>query len=300
MTPTDEPSRLRQDVLSRIVELIRARDLPAGARLSELGLARELRVSRTPVRGALRLLAERGVLEAEPRRGFFLRRPAAAVTPVGSPSEPDEGDRLYLAIARDRLAGALPGHFSEADMLRRYGVGRSLLAGVLGRMAEIGLVERNLGHGWTFLPAIDSAEARAESYRFRLLIEPAALLEPGFRLDPDWARRIRARHDATLRTPWRDTASIAFYEMNADFHDGLAAACGNRYLHMAVQQQNRLRRFLNYDWPHGEGRVHASCREHLDILDRLEAGDREFAALLMRRHLEHAAGLIRHFQDAAC
>ena len=43
--------------------------------------------------------------------------------------------------------------------------------------------------------------------------------------------------------PWSDTASIALYEMNAAFHEGLAAASGNRYLLVAVQQQNRLRRF---------------------------------------------------------
>jgi len=31
-----------------------------------------------------------------------------------------------------------------------------------------------------------------------------------------------------------------------------------------------------------------SCREHLEILARLEAGEREIAAALLRRHLEVA------------
>jgi DNA-binding GntR family transcriptional regulator len=31
-----------------------------------------------------------------------------------------------------------------------------------------------------------------------------------------------------------------------------------------------------------------NCREHLAILDRLAEGDRELAALLLRRHIESA------------
>jgi DNA-binding GntR family transcriptional regulator len=94
-----------------------------------------------------------------------------------------------------------------------------------------------------------------------------------------------------LDTPWSQTKSIALYEMNAAFHEGLVAASQNRYLLVAIQQQNRLRSFANYDWTFGYERVVVNCREHLAILDRLEAGDREAAANLMRLHLQRAAAL---------
>ena len=152
-------------------------------------------------------------------------------------------------------------------------------------------MQRKPGHGWRFQPIIADAQARAESYRYRILIEPAGLLEPDFRLDPAWAAEMRERHEETLRQPWKETASIALYEMNAAFHEGLAAASGNRFLLVAVQQQNRLRRFANYDWVFGYERVVVNCREHLAILDRLEAGAREAAAQLLRSHLERAARL---------
>jgi DNA-binding GntR family transcriptional regulator len=87
--------------------------------------------------------------------------------------------------------------------------------------------------------------------------------------------------------------------MNAAYHEGLAAASGNRFLLVAVQQQNRLRRFANYDWTFGHERVLVNCREHLAILDRLEAGEREAAAALLRRHLEAAAKLKRTTERAA-
>lgn len=294
------PSRLQADLAASIAALVRERRLAPGTRLNELRLARAFRVSRTPVRAALRLLASRGILEARPNQGFFLAVPGDAIDRSAlPPSGGREADRLYLAIARDRLAGLLPDDFSEADLIRRYGVSRPLLVRVLGQMAEVGLVARDPGRGWSFLPAIETESAQQESYRFRMLVEPAALLEPGFVLDREWAERMRARHQRFIEEPWEDTASIPFFEMNAEFHERLAASSGNRYLHMAVQQQNRLRRFLNYDWLYGAERVVVSCREHLEILDRLEEGDRELAALLMRRHLERASRLTRTFGTAA-
>ncbi|HEV8688774.1 MAG TPA: FCD domain-containing protein, partial [Ideonella sp.] len=60
---------------------------------------------------------------------------------------------------------------------------------------------------------------------------------------------------------------------------------------MAVVQQNRLRRFVNVNWKHGPERVRASCLEHLEILARLEAGQRDVAAALMRSHLQAAGAL---------
>ena len=114
-----------------------------------------------------------------------------------------------------------------------------------------------------------------------------------------WIEDMRGRHQEMLATPWSETASIALYEMNAQFHEGLVAGSRNRYWLVAIQQQNRLRRFTNYDWTFGHARVVVSCREHLDILDSLEAGDQAAAAELMRRHLDGAAKLSPVFAGGA-
>jgi DNA-binding GntR family transcriptional regulator len=232
-------------------------------------------------------------------RGYFVADaiPAAHKTP-GKLAR-DDTNRLFLAIARDRRAGRLATEVSERDLMQRYGATRPIVQRVLTKLAEVAAVQRKPGHGWRFQPIIADAQARDESYRYRLLIEPAGLLEPGFRLDPNWATEMRSRHQEMMAMPWSDTASIALYEMNASFHEGLAAASGNRYLLVAVQQQNRLRRFANYDWTFGHERVLVSCREHLAVLDRLVAGQREAAAALLRRHLEGAAKLKRTDQAAA-
>lgn len=52
-----------------------AGELPAGHVLSEHSLAREIGISRTPVREAIRRLEQEGVLEQVPRYGTIVRRP---------------------------------------------------------------------------------------------------------------------------------------------------------------------------------------------------------------------------------
>jgi DNA-binding GntR family transcriptional regulator len=286
------PSRLQRELSADILELIHAEQLAPGTRLAEVALAKRLQVSRTPVRAALKLLAKRKLVRQGARRGYFVGNNVALPKAPAKPKPPDT-DRLFLAIARDRRASRLPDEVSERDLMQRYGASRPLVQRVLMRLAEVAAVQRKPGHGWRFQPSISDSEARAESYRFRILIEPAALMEPTFKLDPAWVAEMRRRHEEMLAAPWNETASIALYEMNAAFHEGLASASGNRYLLVAVQQQNRLRRFGNYDWTFGYERVVVNCREHLAILDHLEAGERVDAAVLLRRHLELAAKLTR-------
>ncbi|GLH79850.1 GntR family transcriptional regulator [Bradyrhizobium sp. SSBR45G] len=286
------PSRLQQQLAADILELIRSDGTAPGTRLAEVVLAERLQVSRTPVRAALKLLAAKRLIRRGALRGYFVADEAPPQKTPARPA-PEQTEQLFLAIARDRRTGRLPLDVSERDLMQRYGATRPLVQRVLARLAEVAAVQRKPGHGWRFAPSLADAEARAESYRFRLVVEPAGLLEPGFRLDPAWTAGMRRRHQAMLETPWNETASIALFEMNAAFHEGLAAASGNRFLLVAVQQQNRLRRFANYDWAFGHERVVVNCREHLAILDQIEGGDRQRAAELLRRHLESAAALRR-------
>lgn len=135
------------------------------------------------------------------------------------------------------------------------------------------------------------AQARAESYRFRLIIEPAAISEPYFRLLPGWGAQMRGEHETFLVRRWVRASSVTFFEMNARFHEGLAKASGNRFFFDAVSRMTRLRRLSNYDWNHGRDRVAVSCKEHLQILDSLEREDVQSAALFMRRHIEAARSI---------
>lgn len=72
------------DVLESLNQLILTGDLPPGTIVSEMGLARRLGVSRTPVREAIRQLSESGLITLRPRQ-----RPIVAL-----PSLPDALDQF--------------------------------------------------------------------------------------------------------------------------------------------------------------------------------------------------------------
>ena len=285
-------SNLQRQLASQILRYIRNNNLAAGAPLPEMRLAEEFKVSRTPVRAALEHLASQGVVDFESRRGYAVVQSAADISAV--PPSPDtfDDDALYMRITTDYVEDRLDTLFTEADLMRRYEVGHGLLNRVLQRMARDLVIERNPGHGWRFALLFKSDDADMGSYRFRAIVEPAALLEPGYTLDRARALQVRRDHEAILATPRNKLAKIRlfhFYEMNAEFHELIAAGSGNGFLLQAVQQQNRLRRLLIYRWPYPLERIIESCTEHLELLTAAEKGEMEWASTLMRRHLELAA-----------
>lgn len=64
---------LVEQVADYLTQAIIGQRFSPGERLSEVQLARDLGVSRAPVREAARLLESRGLLVSQPRRGFFVR-----------------------------------------------------------------------------------------------------------------------------------------------------------------------------------------------------------------------------------
>lgn len=285
--------RLQDEILNGIRRLLVEDGLQPGDRIVESRLAERLRISRTPVRSALDSLAEQGFIRRHRNRGVELVRLPDG--PAGDAADPRENAELVQQIAHDRNLGNLADEVTETELMRRYNISRNEANRLLERLANLGVVERKLGYGWRFLDSLRDAEARRESYLFRAEVEPAGLRMPGFRLDPAWMQEMRDRHRRFSEMEWQDSQSVAFFDMNAAFHEGLAEASGNRYILDAIQRQNQLRRLLNYDWIYGSDRVQLVCREHGAILDNIERGDREMAALLMRRHIEHSIALRADF-----
>ncbi|MGM0983448.1 MAG: GntR family transcriptional regulator [Pseudomonadota bacterium] len=78
-SPVSAPSpfihqrNLVEQVADYLTQAIIGQRFAPGERLSEVQLARDLGVSRAPVREAARLLESRGLLVSQPRRGFFVR-----------------------------------------------------------------------------------------------------------------------------------------------------------------------------------------------------------------------------------
>ena len=279
--PAETP--LQRQLMRAIVAHARDAGLRRGDALNQLALAKRFGVSRTPVRAALARLTEAGFVDVSD--GSVRIADLNAVPDADATNDPDPIEALMAAIARDRHEGHIGEEVSESDLMRRFGQSRTEVVEALRRMGDLGLVRRKPGFGWRFEVQMDAA-AKRESYRFRLLIEPAALLEPGYRTDPDWLARSRVQHLRYRERRWRPEHAIGFFEMNAEFHRQLVAFSGNRWMVQAIEQQNALRRLRNWSWRLDDDRVAQSCDDHLAVLDALTAGDLSSASAALRRHIE--------------
>ena len=94
--PIARPS-LHDAIVSRVRDMITQGTLAAGTRIHEGHLGRELGVSRTPLREALKFLASEGLVELAPGRGAIVRR----FTPQ------DVQDSLIVLQELEALAGRL-------------------------------------------------------------------------------------------------------------------------------------------------------------------------------------------------
>src|ERR1043166_8880056 len=89
--PLSESGTLYEQVAGRVAGLIECGTLGPGERIPSVrGLSRQLQVSATTVLGAYRLLEDRGVIEARPQSGYYVRDrllaapPRAALPPVAA------------------------------------------------------------------------------------------------------------------------------------------------------------------------------------------------------------------------
>lgn len=277
------------DQLASNIELwLRQEQLAEGTPLPERAVAERFKVSRTPVREALQALAQRHVITARPEGGFA----AKALPQAGSPLDllpVDEDEPAYLQIAEDRLTGQLPERTTENELMRRYDLTRARLGALLRRIANEGWIERLPGNGWHFLPVLSSGGAYDQGYRLRILLEPAAMLEPTFQLDEAALRKCRAEQQtlADGAAEWASPAQL--FDSNARLHETIASFSGNVFMADSLKRVNRLRRLMEYRKAVDRVAAARRCREHLTLIDLLLSGQREAAADFMRLHLRDAA-----------
>jgi DNA-binding GntR family transcriptional regulator len=285
-------SPLTPQIAARILDYARDQPLRTNDHLPAQKLADLFRVSRSPINDALKLLEAKGIVRREANRGFFLAQdPAALAADISGEGGPEAGEEVYFQIADDRLSGLLPDRISENEVMRRYDLSRSEAMRILTRMTREGWIERLPGKGWGFLPVLTSGEAYRMAYLFRIAIEPAAILQPGFTVDEEAFRRARAQQQSLLDGDYRTLSRTKLFEINSQFHEMIVAGSGNLYFLESIRRVNASRRLAEYRKTVDRSRLVGQSLEHLRILDLLEAGEFAKAAEFMRFHLEYALQL---------
>ena len=188
---------------------------------------------------------------------------------------------------RDRINGRIPESIIQVTLVKRYGVDRSALLRVLARMADEGIVIKNKGHGWTFLPTINSDVSLRSSYDLRRTLEPNGILLESFRIDTAALERTREGHLSILGRAETVTA-LTLFELDTEFHETIASFTHNSFFIQTIQQHNRLRRLMEFRGYDDRRRVQTWLREHLGIIDALKANKFGAASKLMVEHLDAA------------
>lgn len=277
---------MNEALAARIIAHIRTADLPPGTHLTAQGLADTFSVSRFPVGRALRLLAERGAVLHEHNRGYFVGDKTPEALSLGLAAK-DPASDAYFRLAEDHLNGRIPDPVSEALLRERYGLTKAQLIAVMSRVSQEGWVERRAGYGWSFSPVLTTPESLEQTYRVRLALEPAALLEPGYHLPPDAIARCRAAEQRLLKGAIETDSADELHERGVRFHETIIGASGNPFFLDTVRRINKVRRLLSYRSMHDRTRYRRQCEEHLYILELLEAERNEEASEALRRHLEN-------------
>ena len=281
-------SELSRKISNRLLHDIVAGKLLAGRHISAQQVADRYGVSRTPVREALKCLEGQGVLIRQANRGYFVAdRLPDTVKKQLVEAGPASGD-AYQDLANDWLTNQIPEEVTEQFLRQRYRWTKAKVGDLLLRAAREGWAERKEGYGWRFLPVAKTPEAFDEIYRFRLAIEPTAMLEPSFELDRKVLDEQRRIQEGMLDMDMATAPGQSLLENGSLFHEEIIKLSGNPFFLTALQRVNRMRRLMEYRAEVNHERLVEQCTEHLEILNLLERGEIVDASYRMRQHLSGA------------
>lgn len=284
-----EPRRIHfrhVELAQKILDYASERGMTPGERLAEQTLASHCNVSRTPVRKALQVLAERDLVSADADGGYVLSIDPMTVARLDDADEQDGDPEVYSAILRDLAAGRIGEAQTVAALQRRYDVSRQTVQNALQKLSEDNLAERGAGQQWLLKQFALGADAVAKSYEFRLATEPLALTLPDFRRDLPALTSLRQSMLILRSMSEADFDRRLFERTDFDFHMLVARGCGNPFMAEALVNHHRRRRSNTAATHVNTYRLMQSNLEHIQILEQIERGLMDLAADLMRVHIQ--------------
>lgn len=277
-------------LVSRIVEFIQNEGLAAGQHLPAQMLAEQLKVSRSPINAALKRLYTKGVLTHKKNRGYFVSS-ALTIEQIQALNDQQRTrqhpvNRAYFQMADDLLAGQLSQVVTETELRARYALSHQQLNTVLNRIQAEGWINRRPGYGWEFSSMMMTPEALLQSYRLRLALEPAALLEPGYDIAPAVIERCRAAEWQLLEGGIETASADELHDRGVYFHESIVEASGNPFFIETIRRVNQVRRLLSYRSMRDRQRYQQHCQQHLQILDLLAQKRNQEASVALQQHLQ--------------
>lgn len=195
---------------------------------------------------------------------------------------------------------------NETELMTLYEVSRPVVREALRILESESLlsIKRGAGGGARFRTPDIAVAARhtalllqleevtlADLFEARSTLEPYAVRRLATDAAPEVVADLRARHEEELALV---DDPVAYPISAARFHEQLIELAGNRTLAVLsrllltiVETHNRAT-FAALEGEAGQV-ARAASHSHLELIDRIEAGDADGAEALWREHLDHAA-----------
>ncbi len=273
-----------------------------GLVLLEAPLAELFGTSRVPVRKALNLLHDEGLISRFDGRGYLVNPEGGTVEPLrlslshkqfGLDSSEELvdtrplGERIHDEIGAALSACIAFGHYrlDEQSAAEHFGVSRAVVREALMRLRDRGLVEKEPYSQWLAGPL--TAREVTDDYELRACLEPEALRQTGPHLSRELLESMLARIIAAQNA---ESCSLEQIEqLEEDLHQQCLAGLQNRKIATLISQAqspmiiNRIfYQLLDI------GADEAMLAEHRMILELLLHGAFDAAALNLKEHLHRA------------
>ncbi|MET8137095.1 MULTISPECIES: GntR family transcriptional regulator [unclassified Streptomyces] len=199
-------------------------------------------------------------------------------------------ERVADALRAALIAGELrPGEvYSAPTLAARFGVSATPVREAMLDLAKEGLVDTVPNKGFRVTAV---SEKQLDEYtHIRSLIEIPTVVRLATTADPVSLEALRpAAREIVTAAAAGDL--IAYVEADIRFHLGLLALAGNSHLVEVVGDLRKRSRLYGLEALAEAGRLEASAREHLELLDALLERDERAVHAVMTRHLGHVRGL---------
>lgn len=288
-----------------IADRISSGDLPPGVVLKESRLSHHLGTSRTPVRRALALLAEQGMVRSAEGQGYVVGAQGVAQVAISprrlqeilSHSSDDidrsaSWERIFSRVVEEVSANMPFGTFriQEAELGAYHAVSRTVAREVLWRLMDLRLIEKDRKSHW--IVGQMTARDLHETIEMRLLLEPAALAHVSHTIDRDWlAGLARWVSEAISTFPACGAGELdridqaMFHIMFDGLHNSrLLGSIRRNQISLLVARLFRRHFPMRDDLP--------GLHDHAAILGHLLAGDPAAAGARLRQHLQRTERLV--------
>jgi DNA-binding GntR family transcriptional regulator len=186
-------------------------------------------------------------------------------------------ERAWNEIERRIVCGELSSGavLDEDGLADDLGVETPVVREALCRLERDGFVRPEPDGAFAVAP-LSELEVR-EGYPVVILLEGLAVrTTPSF--SPETLARLREINEVMAS---ESTDAMAAATHDFEFHEELVRHCGNEQLLSTLRPLKRLLLRYEYTYMSAEDFVSRSVRQHNEILDRLERGDRDGAAALV-------------------